>query len=84
MTIDITQIIGFLVGLATLFSLIGGGVWWLVKIAINKGTTQADGLSQQITSLGRNIYDKMEYIDASSKARHEETKQTIRLYKSGR
>jgi len=77
MTPEVDQLIKFIMAIGGVITLLGGGVWWLVQIAIGKGTTQAHNLSSQMELIGKNINDKIEANDRASRDRHEETNRRL-------
>jgi len=77
MTPEVDQLIKFIMAIGGVITLLGGGVWWLVQIAIGKGTTQAHNLSSQMEMIGKNINDKIEANDRASRDRHEETNRRL-------
>lgn len=77
MQLDFAELLGLMTAIGAFISMVGGGIWWLVKIAISKGTQQAENLSSQLTYIGENIHAKIDLNDKASRDRHEETNRRL-------
>lgn len=77
MQVDFAELLALMTAIGAFISMVGGGIWWLVKIAINKGTQQAESLSSQLELIGQNINDRIAHNDQASRERHDVINQRL-------
>ena len=77
MQVDFAELLALMTAIGAFISMVGGGIWWLVKIAINKGTQQADNISSQLTLIGNSINEKIIANDQASQERHKVINQRL-------